>query len=113
MLDKTKAQFAFALENFQSYDEFIDYSIYYPRLFFKEGVRRSDRWSWSKTEGEVGPCRIEEDFGSNFKHLLRYKPFYNYYCIKDVNKSLSGHFNYDFYNFWQIKLYPCTNTSTT
>ena len=36
----------------------------------------------------------------------------NYYCFKEMDFILEGHFTYDMYSFFYIQFFPCVNTST-
>ena len=36
----------FALENPETYDEFIDETIYYPKAYFKRAERHGKNWEW-------------------------------------------------------------------
>jgi hypothetical protein len=35
----------------------------------------------------------------------------NYYCFKEVNFTLEGHYNYGLYSFFYIQFFPCINTT--
>ena len=35
----------------------------------------------------------------------------NYYCFKEMDFALEGHFSYDLYSFFYIQFFPCVNTT--
>ena len=35
----------------------------------------------------------------------------NYYCFKEMDFDLEGHFSYDLYSFFYIQFFPCVNTT--
>ena len=99
----------FGLET-EEYDPFIDETIYYPKAFFKEGIRNGNEWVWDIKNVELEKCRIE-NFGESFREKFKTNAIGNLYCLKEVNKTLYGHFSYDTYSFFYIQLFPCKNNT--
>jgi hypothetical protein len=100
----------FALEDPNSYDPFIDEGIYFPKAFFKRTERKGDNFEWEIKELELERCKLEK-FGSKFRNSFKAKALDNYYCFKDVNYTLEGHFSYDLYSLFFIQFFPCVNTT--
>ena len=100
----------FALEDPKTYDNFVDETIYYPKVQFKVGKREGDNWNWTIKDVEVEKCKLEK-FGSSFQGQFVNKSMDNLYCIKEVDETLIGHFSYDHYSFYFIEFFPCVNTT--
>jgi len=100
----------FALEDPNTYDAYIDERIYTPKLYFKRTERRGDNFEWDIKELELERCKLEK-FGSKFRDSFKMKALNNYYCFKDLNYTLQGHFSYDLYSFFFIQFFPCVNTT--
>ena len=49
----------FTLENQETYDIFIDESIYYPKVYYKKAVRHVKNWEWFVKELELEKCQIK------------------------------------------------------
>ena len=100
----------FGLEDPETYDPFIDETIYYPKAYFKKAERLNDDWNWTVHEVELERCKIEK-FGKFFKNDFSSKGVSNLYCFKEMNETFIGHFSADLYSFFFIELYPCKNTT--
>ena len=100
----------FALEDPNTYDAYIDERIYTPKAYFKRTERRGDNFEWDIKELELERCKLEK-FGSKFRDSFKTKALNNYYCFKDMNYTLQGHFSYDLYSFFVIQFFPCVNTT--
>ena len=100
----------FALEDPNTYDSFIDEGIYYPKAYFKRTERKGDDFEWDIKELELERCKLEK-FGSKFRDSFKKKSLNNYYCFKDMNFTLEGHFSYDLYSLFFIQFFPCVNTT--
>ena len=100
----------FALENPETYDVFVDESIYIPRAFFKKAEKKGDKFEWKSVELELEPCNIEK-FGSSFKERFKTKRLNNLYCFKNMDFILEGHFTYELYSFFYIQFFPCVNST--
>ena len=111
-IDATNENFygGFALEHPETYDNFIDETIYYPKAYYKIGRLEGDDWIWTIKEIELEKCQLEK-FGSTYKDKFKNKKLNNLYCFKNVNDKLLGHFSYDYYSFYFIQLFPCRNTT--
>ena len=109
-LSKDNFYGGFALENPETYDTFIDETIYYPKAYFKKAERNGNKWSWTSKEIELERCKLEK-FGDFYKEKFKGKALNNLYCFKDMNETLTGHFSYDKYTLFYISFHPCTNTS--
>ena len=108
-LSSEKFYGGFALENHETYDNFIDETIYYPKAYYKRAVRHGKNWEWFVKELEK--CRLEK-FGSFYRDKFKGKALNNLYCFKEINETLMGHFSYDNYSLFFISFFPCVNTST-
>ena len=98
----------FAIEHPVTYDVFIDEGIYYPKAYFKRAERKGNNFEWTITEIELERCKLEK-FGSFYQEIFKLKPLNNYYCFKNVNFTLEGHYTYDSYSFFYIQFFPCVN----
>ena len=101
----------FALEDPITYDVFIDEGIYIPKAYFKRAERQGENYDWQVKELELEPCKLEK-FGSIYQQTFQTKDMENYYCFKEMDFILEGHFSYDMYSFFYIQFFPCVNTST-
>ena len=109
-LSSEKFYGGFALENHETYDNFIDETIYYPKAYYKRAVRHGKNCEWFVKELELEKCRLEK-FGSFYRDKFKGKALNNLYCFKEVNETLMGHFSYDNYSLFFISFFPCVNTS--
>ena len=100
----------FALEDPNTYDPFIDETIYIPKAYFKIAKRNGSEWDWKIKEIELERCNINK-FGSFYKDKFENKALDTLYCFKEVNDQFIGHFSYDYYSFFFIEFYPCINTT--
>ena len=100
----------FALEHPETYDVFIDESIYYPKAYFKKAEGKGNNFEWTITEIELERCKLEK-FGSFYQETFKLKPLDNYYCFKNVNFTLEGYFTYGLFSFFYIQFFPCVNTT--
>jgi len=109
-LSNEKFYGGFALEDPNTYDAYIDESIYIPKAYFKSAERKGNDFEYNIKELELERCKLEK-FGSKFKDSFKTKALNNYYCFKDMNYTLQGHFSYDLYSFFFIQFFPCVNTT--
>ena len=100
----------FAIEDPNTYDAFIDESIYFPKAFFKRAEKKGDNFTWDTVELELEPCKLEK-FGSTYQEKFKSKSLNNLYCIKNMNFFLEGHFSYDLYSFLYFQFFPCVNST--
>ena len=100
----------FAIEDPETYDAFIDESIYFPKAYFKRAEKKGDIFTWDIVELELEQCKLEK-FGSIYQEKFKTKPLNNLYCIKNMDFFLEGHFSYDLYSFLYFKFYPCVNST--
>ena len=110
-LSSEKFYGGFALENHETYDNFIDETIYYPKAYYKRAVRHGKNWEWFVKELELERCQLIK-FGSFYRDKFKGKALNNLYCFKEINETLMGHFSYDNYSLFFISFFPCVNTST-
>ena len=102
---------AFALQDPETYDPFIDEGVYIPKGYFKRGEMKGDSFEWKEIPLEIERCQIEK-FGQSYQKVFEHIDLTNYYCFKDINNLiLEGHFSYLLYSFFYIEFYPCVNTS--
>ena len=111
-IDVTNENFygGFALEHPETYDNFIDETIYYPKAYYKIGKLEGDDWNWKIKEIELEVCQLEK-FGDFYKDKFKNKKLSHLYCFKKVDDKLLGHFSYDYYSFFFIQFFPCKNTT--
>jgi hypothetical protein len=100
----------FALENPETYDEFIDETIYYPKAYYKRAERHGNKWEWLVKEIELEKCQIEK-FSPIHREKFKGKELNNLYCFKEINETLMGHYSYDNYSLFFISLFPCVNNT--
>ena len=112
IIDITNENFygGFALEDPNTYDPFIDDSVYIPKAYFKIAKRNGSEWDWTVKDVELERCNINK-FGSFYKDKFKNKTLDTLYCFKEVNDQFIGHFSYDYYSFFFIEFYPCINTT--
>ena len=102
--------FGFSLQDSETYDSYIDETIYYPKAYYKKAKRKNKIWQWEIEEIEIEKCKIEK-FGKKYQNLFSNKPLDNLYCIKNINQTLKGHYIYDEYSLYSISIFPCINTT--
>ena len=100
----------FAIEDGITYDEYIDETIYYPKVHYTTSKREGNIWVWKTKEIEIEKCDLNK-FGTRYKEIFSKKYIENLYCLKNVNFTLKGHSSYDDYSFFNISFYPCKNTT--
>jgi hypothetical protein len=110
-LTKDKFTGGFALEHPETYDQFIDETIYYPKAYFKIQTRdgEGDNWNIRTIDLELERCK-PESFGEDFQDSL-IDSIENLYCFKDLDVTLEGSFSYDSYSYFAVDFYPCKNTT--
>ena len=102
---------AFALEDPNSYDPFIDPGVYYFKGAFKRAQMKGDQFEWEIVPLEIEKCQLNK-FGNKYQDLYKNIDLGNYYCFKDINNfNLEGHFSYQQYSFFYIEIFPCVNNS--
>ena len=102
---------AFALEDPNSYDPFINEGVYYLKAAFKRAEMKGEQFEWEVVPLEVEKCNLNK-FGKNYQSLYKNIDLDNYYCFKDINGfNLEGHFSYLQYSFFYIEFFPCVNKS--
>ena len=93
-----------------TYEPFLDETIYFPKAYFKKGKRESNTWTWTTIPIELETCKIEK-FGSKYKDIFNKKPLDKLYCIKEIDGTLEGHLHYETYSYIFIEMFPCINTT--
>ena len=63
----------FGIEDPETYDSFIDETIYFPKAYFKKAERHGNDWEWSVKELELERCQLEK-FGSLYREKFKGKP---------------------------------------
>ena len=89
----------FALQHPETYDNFIDETIYFPKAYYKIGKLEGDNWIWNIKEIELEVCQLDK-FGSSYQDKFKNKKLNNLYCFNKINEKLFGHFSYDYYSFF-------------
>ena len=102
---------SFGLEHSNKLSKFIDESIYYPEVLYIELIKEKGEYI-KKSEQilNIERCDIEK-FGVNYQHLLENDNLYNSYCLKDVNMTLKGSFQFNEMSYIKINIYPCANST--
>ena len=101
-MDVTNENFyiIFGVFNTSTDEPIIDETIYYPIATFNSEVDK---------DGEqliiVERCTMEH-IAAQYKQFYEEYDLENYYCLKDVNRSLIP-----YYNSFYVKIFPCKNTS--
>ena len=80
----------FALETPDTYDPFIDETIYIPKAYFKRAERKGKNFVYDTQELELEPCKLE-NFGSFYQEKFKTKTLNNLYCFKKMDFILEGH----------------------
>ena len=109
-LNKDNFYGGFSLEDPNTYDPFMDETIYTVKAFFKRAERSGGLWNWYVEELELEKCQLEK-FGDLYKEEFSKKPFNSYYCFKNMDYVLEGTFNYDAYSMFYVQFFPCMNTT--
>ena len=103
--------FSFALEDPITYKSFVDESIYYPKVYYKEAHRdQKEGFIWTEKILDFGPCELN-DFGNNYHKFLINHNLSNYYCVKNLNETIKGIFQKHEYSFIFVELFECKNSS--
>ena len=100
----------FGLEDPETYDPFVDETIYFAKAYYKKAERNGNNWKWFIKELELERCQLEK-FGYFYRDIFKKKPLKNLYCFKEINETLIGHFSYDNYSLFLISFFPCVNTT--
>jgi len=100
----------FGIEDPETYDTFIDESIYFPKAYFKTAVKHGNDFIYDVVELELETCKLEK-FGPIYQEKFESKQLHNLYCIKNIDFDLEGHFSYDRYSFFYFQFFPCVNTT--
>ena len=102
---------SFGLEHSKKLSKFIDETIYYPEVLLIEQIKENGEYI-NKSEQilNVERCNIEK-FGEKYRHLLENDNVNNSYCLKDINGTLKGGFQFNEMSYIKINLYPCVNST--
>ena len=90
----------FAVFNTSTDEPIIDETIYYPVATFNNEENKDEQ-----IEITVERCTMEH-IATKYKKFYEEYDLENYYCLKEVNRTLIP-----FYNSFFIKIFPCKNTS--
>ncbi len=99
----------FALGNVNTLKTFIDERIYFPTAIYKIGHKHGNDWEWEEENVELEICKIEK-FGKKYRDIFKTK-IENLYCFKNMDYMMQGHTTYDVYSYFEIKFFPCVNTT--
>ena len=100
----------FALENPNNFQSFIDEGIYIPKATFTRVEAKGEDFELKKIDLELEPCKVEK-FGSSYQAKFKTKNIENFYCFKNMDYFLEGHFTYGLYSSFLIQFFPCVNTT--
>ena len=110
-LSKEFFSIAFNLKNSETFEEFMDETIYTPKAYFKKVEQIENKWNISSKEIITEYCDFS-NFGEEYKPFLKNNILANFYCISDIFQELEGRFNYENYSYFTIELFPCVNSSS-
>ena len=103
--------FAFLIENINTSFRFIDETIYYPKIYYIQRIKKNGEfYTLSKKEILYERCH-EENFGEEYKKLFLEGELNTSYCLKEFNATLSGGQKYDRMSYIKIEILPCVNSS--
>jgi len=103
--------FAFGLEDPQSYNRYIDETIYYPIIYFIK-MEKENGSLITKEKITIKPERCDvKQFGEKYQSLFVKDELNNSYCLPNFNLTLAGGFKYDRFSYIRIKIKPCVNTT--
>jgi hypothetical protein len=102
---------SFGLEHSKRLSKFIDETIYYPEVLLIDQIKENGEYI-NKSEQilNVERCNVEK-FGEKYQHLLENDNVNNSYCLKDINGTLKGGFQFNEMSYIKINLYPCVNST--
>jgi len=100
----------FALEIPNNFEAFIDEGIYIPKATFTRIEIKGEDADFKRVDLELEPCKIEK-FGSSYQEKVKSKNIENFYCFKNMDYFLEGHYTYDLYSSFLIQFFPCVNTT--
>ena len=103
---------AFGLEHPFKLSRFMDETIYYPRVYYIENIKKNGIFVNNfKQEIKVEKCGNLKK-GNKFLNLLEKSELNNSYCLRDYsNINLKGGYKYNEIGYININIYPCVNTS--
>ena len=99
---------SFGLIDTNKSSRFIDERVYYPEVLYIEKIKNENDFNYTKKVLNIERCDNEK-FGEEYQNLLNNEDLSNSYCLKDLNLTLKGGYNYDRMNYIKINIYPCVN----
>ena len=112
-LNKNSSFFAFALEDPNNYEYYIDETIYYPKISYRIGKKGEDgNFIYKSNILNYSKCDSKY-FHKDYKNLISNNTLSKMYCIPNLNLELKGSFSDDYYSFITIRLYPCKNSTNS
>ena len=109
-LDNEAFYGGFALANPNTLKTFIDDRIYYVEAVYMHGHKEGNDWIFVPQIVELETCQLEK-FGKKYRDIFKSKNLENLYCFKNMDYMMEGHTTYDVYSYFDIKFYPCVNTT--
>ena len=101
----------FGLANPSTLETFVDDSIYVVDAKFVYQHKNGNIWITDKYETiDLEICQ-KEKFGKKYRDAFSTKNLDGLYCFKNMDYMLDGHPTYDVYSFFEIKFYPCVNST--
>ena len=110
LLNKERFSAGFALIHPGFKKPFIDPTIFNAKMFYYSGVKNGFSFDYNISDVPIEVCNINH-FGSNYKELFSKKELGGYFCVKNLDKVLQGHQAHEVYSYYNIKFYPCVNTT--
>jgi hypothetical protein len=106
--------FVFGLQDVNTYNQYIDETIYTAKAFQKTATRvqvgNTSEFQWDVTLLELVRCSIDK-FPDEFKDLYKFSPLNDMYCLKNNSFYIDGTFLNDHYSFLYIELSECRNST--
>ena len=99
---------SFGLIDANKSSRFIDERVYYPEVLYIEKIKNENDFNYTKKVLNIERCDNSK-FGEEYQNLLNNEDLSNSYCLKDLNLTLKGGYNYDRMNYIKINIYPCIN----
>ena len=102
---------SFGLEQSNKLSKFIDETIYYPEVLYIEQIKENGEYKIKSEQIlNIERCNIEK-FGENYQNLLKNEKINSSYCLKDINITLKGGFQFNEMSYIKINIYPCVNNT--
>ena len=110
-INKNSFNLAFGLIHPTKLIRFIDERIYYPEVLFIEKISQNGQVIETNQKNLIVENCRNSNFGENYQNLFEKNELNNSYCLKDYNLTLFGGIKNDKISYFQIKIFPCINST--